>query len=531
MRVTFSFYNSGGNDVQDISYQVTGNSPGWQGAVVGSGFTEVNQSVIVPPDATQLLVQLVSAGSGAETGIMMIDDLSIALPQVPAILPGNFWPNPSFTNGSNLSQTNGTPTGWVRTGSDPTIDQVITINNNPTYALAVIDNETNQYGIWNADLTLSSSNAVPGNLVNIQYSALWNVTNGPMRLSVFFFDASSNQLSEADYNVSGASSGWAGSIAGSSFTVESNQVLVPHKAVRMRFALASGGPETTTGLLLIENLSAAVQVVPPIPSTVLVGNFFPNPTFEEGADLNNPTQAEPAGGWQHGGSLTTIDQVTTNNWTSYDHSLELVDNDTNNYGEWYMMFSLAGLATNGDVLDIQWFQIYNVTNGTMRLTFEFYDATGTTNLENVNFNTAVNDTNNGGTNAGWQGTVGPPTTFETQFQRLLLPPGTGQLSVHFASGGAESVTGVMLIDDLSVRLSVPNITAVTGEPGNITLTWNSMPTRTYSVLFSSTLSAKFSTWTTLATGITGSGSAPYTASYTDSVNHGPGNGFYAIMAQ
>ena len=30
------------------------------------------------------------------------------------------------------SKTNSTPTGWVRSGSDPTIDQVITVNNNPT---------------------------------------------------------------------------------------------------------------------------------------------------------------------------------------------------------------------------------------------------------------------------------------------------------------------------------------------------------------------------------------------------------------
>jgi hypothetical protein len=78
----------------------------------------------------------------------------------------------------------------------------------------------------------------------------------------------------------------------------------------------------------------------------------------------------------------------------------------------------------------------------------------------------------------------------------------------------------MLVDDLSVRLSVPDIIAVTGQPGNINLTWNSMPTRTYSVLFSSTLTTNFSTWTTLATNITGSGFAPYTASYQDSANHG-----------
>jgi hypothetical protein len=532
MRVTFSFFGAATNHLEDVSYQVTSNSPGWQGAVVGSGFTEVNQLVTAPAGATQLQVQLVSAGSGAETGIMIIDDLSIAPPQAPTLLPGNFWPNPTFAAGTGLSQTNGTPTGWVRTGSDTTIDQVITANNAPTYALAVIDNETNQYGIWNADLMLSHSNAVPGDLIDIQYSALWSVTNGPMRLSVFFFDASSNQLSEADYNVTSNSSGWDGAIAGSSFTVETNQVLVPPEAVRMRFSLASGGPELTTGLLLIENLCAAVQFVPPIPSTVLVGNFFPNPTFELGANLNIPTQADPVGGWNRGGDNGSIDQVLTNNWTSYDHSLALVDNDANGYGQWYMSFNLPASVTNGDVLDLQWFWLYNVTNGAFRMTFTFLDTNGNgVPGGQTDFNTAINDTNNGGTNVGWQGTIDPPSTFDMEFQRIQVPAGAAKLQVLPTSGGAESVTGVMLVDDLSVRLSVPNLTAVTGQPGNITLTWNSMPTRTYSVLFSSTLSTNVSTWTTLATGITGSGSAPYIASYTDSANHGPGNGYYAIMAQ
>ena len=33
---------------------------------------------------------------------------------------------------------------------------------------------------------------LPGNLIDIQYSALYSVTNGPMRLSVLFFDVNSN---------------------------------------------------------------------------------------------------------------------------------------------------------------------------------------------------------------------------------------------------------------------------------------------------------------------------------------------------
>jgi len=523
MRVTFSFYNSGGNDISDISFQVTGNSPGWTGAVEGSSFTKVNQLITVPPESTQMLVQLVSGGGGDTKGVMLIDDLSIAPPQAPPILPGNFWPNPNFTNGSNLSHTTGTPTGWVRSGSDPTIDQVLTVNNVPTYALAVIDKETTQYGEWDCDLALSSSNAVPGNLVNIQYSALYSVTNGPMRLSVLFFDVNSNILAQTNVNITGNSGGWAGAINASSFTVETNQMVVPAEAVRMRFAVASGGANLATGVLLLEALSAAVQVVQPIPPTVLAGNFFPNPTFEAGADLDNATLANPSGGWLRGGSSSVIDQISTNNWTSPTHALALVDNDPLNYGEWYMFLDLTGLATNGDALDIQWFQLYNITNGSMRLSFAFLD-TNSDVLFSIDNNTSPN-----GTNAGWQGSLGPPSTFDQESIRLALPPGTALLRVNFASGGASSVTGIMLIDDLSVRLSVPNFTAVVSQPGaGVFLTWNSMESKTYTVLFNSTFSTNFSQWTPLVTGI--AGGFP-TTSYQDTVNHGPGNGFYTILQQ
>lgn len=523
MRVVFTFFDGGGNGLGDNNYVVNGNSAGWQGAVAGSGFTKRNVQLIVPAGAVTIAVQLVSGGPSATTGIMLIDDLSIALPQAPAILAGNFWPNPTFEAGTNLNQTNGTPTGWVRNGSDPTMCQVTTANyTSPTHALAVIDNDTNNYGEWDADLALTSSNAVPGNLVDIQYSALYSVTNGPMRLTVLFFGASSNVLSATDFNVTGQSGGWAGAIAGSSFTLETQQVLVPANSVRMRFALVTGGPQLATGVLVIDDLSAAVHVVPPVPPTVLAGNFFPNPTFEAGVALDNPTLGIPAGGWNRGGGNTLIDQITTNNSTSPTHSLELLDNDPGNYGEWYMVFNLSGLVTNNDAVDIQWFQLYSITNGSMRLSFAFLDSGGNT-LLGIDYTTSPS-----GTNSGWQGSVAA-STFETQFQRLLVPVGTTQLRVNFASGGSSAVTGVMLIDDLSVRLSKPLITSATGQSGNFNLTWNSMPSKLYTVSFTGSLSGT-PIWTSLATHIPGA-TGLLSTSYLDTVVHGGNAGFYRIVQE
>jgi hypothetical protein len=68
---------------------------------------------------------LVSGGSGSLTGVMIIDDLSVARAPVANLLFGNFWVNPSFELGSNLDQTDGTVANWNRGGNTATICQVI----------------------------------------------------------------------------------------------------------------------------------------------------------------------------------------------------------------------------------------------------------------------------------------------------------------------------------------------------------------------------------------------------------------------
>jgi len=514
MRVTFSWFNAGNNDIQDISFQVTGNSPGWQGTVAGSGFTKVNEQLTVPTGAVALQVQVVSGGGADTVGILLLDDLSIAAPPAPPILAGNFWPNPTFESGVNLNQTNGVPTGWVTNGNDTSICQVTTnAYSSPIHALALIDNDPNGYGEWDSDLILGT-NAGPGNTLTVQWSELYAITNGPMRVTVLFFDANTNQLSETDANSSGNSSGWAGQITGSTFNLRNEQVMIPHNAVRMRISLVSGGPQSATGVYVLDDLSVALVAWP---GTVLSYNFFPNPTFESGVALDNPTVGLPAGGWQRGGSSASIDQVLTNNYVSATHSLALVDNDTANYGEWYLFLNTTGLVGDNDAVDVQWYQLYSVTNGSMRLSFAFLDV-GNNTLWSQDFTTGTS------TNSpGWTGNVAT-SPFQQITQRFAVPPGTTQLRVNFASGGASTVTGIMLIDDLSMRLSLPQITSISPQNPGYNVVWNSMASQLYSVLFSPTLGAG-ATWSVIATNVPGAG---LTTTNLDTAVHSGKNGFYTV---
>jgi len=344
-----------------------------------------------------------------------------------------------------------------------------------------------------------------------------------------FLDTTNGNVGEIHFvtpSTTNASPGWMGTIASSTFTKRNGTATVPAGAVTMRCSLVSGGDLSITGVIVIDDLSVAViPVSVVVPPTILAGNFFPNPTFEVGVNLDNPATAAPAGNWIRGGNDGTVNLVITNNSVSPTHSLALVDN-SNGYGEWYNFYTLSGVAEN-DVLDVQFFQLYSTTNGSMRLSFAFIDSMGFTRA-NTDFNAPTNGSGgSGGQSPGWLGSIaGSP--FERVSGRLLVPAETVKLRVNFASGGDGGVTGIMVIDDLSVRLSKPIITDFGPQPGGFNLVWNSMPSKTYTVQFTSTLGSTAS-WASLVTGQTGDISL--SNSYLDTMVHPGKTVFYRVIQQ
>jgi hypothetical protein len=515
MRLSVLFFNSGSSVIGQSDYNASGQSAGWQGAIAGSWFTRRNQQLVVPVNAVRMRVSLVSGGPASATGVMLIDDLSVSPPPPPPLLPGNFWPNPTFEAGVNLNQPDGTPDNWVRTGGNTNLCQVTTNNyTSATHALALVDTDEFGYGEWDADVMLVG-NASPGDVLNFQWMEMYAVTNGEMRVTVIFYDAGGNTLKVANYTATGNSGGWQGDIASSSFTVHKAQLMIPDNAARLRVSLVSGGSLFTTGLMIMDDLSVARVAMPP---TVLSFNFFPNPTFEDGAQMDNPTVALPSGGWQRGGSDASIGQVITNNSVSPSHSLALIDNNPTGYGEWYLFLDVSSLVAAGDAVDIQWFQLHNIPVGNMRLSFAFLDSGNNT--------LAAQDFDAVGQSPGWAGSIAA-SQFTRQFQRLAAPDGTARLRVNFASGGDASATGSMVIDDLSVRVTKPLIVSIVPQGAAMNLTWYSAPAKTYAVLFTETLSAT-PTWTPLATGLSSGG---LTTSYLDSADHSGNGSFYRVVQE
>jgi hypothetical protein len=352
-------------------------------------------------------------------------------------LTNNFWLNPAFEEGQDLDLPAGTPAGWKRGGSDPTICQISAASSvSPKHSLAVIDQNSDGYGEWYADYALTGL-VREGRLVNLQWFELYSIDSGEMRVTAVFLSATGGTIGAQHWVARGQSKGWTGSIATSTLTRRTESVALPPGTRTFRLSLVSGGSLSTTGVLLIDDLSAALAPSVPV---LQFGNFWPNPGFEQGENLDSPAQGKLAG-WNRGGSDSSLAQITHDNYNSSTHGLAVVDNGAS-FGEWFSDFDLSDRAKPGDKLSLQWFELFNISaGGEMRLSAQFSKSDNT--VAGLQHFIAR------GQSAGWAGDL-PNSSFTKRTENVTIPAGAAKFRLSLVSGGPPETTGLMVLDDLSV---------------------------------------------------------------------------------
>ena len=186
-------------------------------------------------------------------------------------------------------------------------------------------------------------------------------------------------------------------------------------------------------------ITALLFISTSLRAATLVGNFWHNPTFEAGTDLNMATGTPDF--WNRGGSDGSILQLSTENSVSPTHSLAVIKPVPGPFGEWYSDLSLVGLAGFGDTLNLQWHEIYSISGGEMRVTVRFLDAAG--NGPDNHFVVT-------GDSSGWSGSTATSTFTERNEQLVVNQPDAVTMRIQLVSGGGDSTTGVYLLDDVSV---------------------------------------------------------------------------------
>jgi hypothetical protein len=160
---------------------------------------------------------------------------------------------------------------------------------------------------------------------------------------------------------------------------------------------------------------------------LLPGNIWPNPTLESDVNVVGVPDF-----WNLGGSDTTIDVWSSALSVSPTHSLELNDENTNAYGEWYSdLLSINGGAT----YQFRYNLYYMVTNiGPMRVSVNFYNSSSSI-ISGLSYTFS-------GAHAFWQEIT----------QQFTAPTNAAALGLTFTSGGGSDVTGRAWLDDVSLAV-------------------------------------------------------------------------------
>ncbi|MEI9960387.1 MAG: hypothetical protein WDM76_04425 [Limisphaerales bacterium] len=78
MALTVRFYNGAGDQISQSIYRINGESTGWTGSLRTSSLTHRRETLIVPPQATRLLVVISSAGPPDTVGIYVVANLVVS---------------------------------------------------------------------------------------------------------------------------------------------------------------------------------------------------------------------------------------------------------------------------------------------------------------------------------------------------------------------------------------------------------------------------------------------------------------------
>jgi hypothetical protein len=340
--------------------------------------------------------------------------------QVPVEQNGNFWPNPSFESGS------GQPDSYSKSGTDQNIAIWGTSAESGSRSLAVVDNSSTEYGSWVSSLVTLPQAALEKGEVQLKWYERYNIS-GTMRLSVTFQDASNATISSGTRHIlfSGQSERWADGL----FDGRMINLPIPANAAKMRVQLVSAGSDSATGSCTIDELTVSADYADYFTQP---NNFWLNTSFEFGSGTA-PTNYTKT-------SDTNITVWAASPVHSGERSLALQDNSTNTYGSWLSdLIVLPASAVSNGVVTIRRFEGYDVTDGTMRLSVTFRDASNTViSSATVHFIYS-------GASAGYSSGGLPVRT-----DQVAVPSNAVKMRIELVSGGSASATGEVVMDDLSV---------------------------------------------------------------------------------
>jgi len=148
------FLNANGDQIAQTAYQVNGRTPGWNGSVGNSTFTQHRRTLMVPADADHVVVAFSSAGPATTIGTFAVDALEV-----------------SASTGNDRRELIGPahPTEWTKGGTRPSMASTLPGSSGGTIHL-IVDDDVTGHADWRT-LTTPSTRVHAGETLEVSWLA------------------------------------------------------------------------------------------------------------------------------------------------------------------------------------------------------------------------------------------------------------------------------------------------------------------------------------------------------------------------
>jgi signal transduction histidine kinase len=176
MGLTVRFYNDNGDQINEKIFIVGGDSPGWNGSLATSLLTHRRETLVVPPQATRIMIVISSAGAPSAVGIYVVDSLLVS--EIGTNGDSKVLLRSPFDSDPKKYAENYVPDGWMHDGTHPSMARVVDVGKDPsTAAFAVLDNDPFSHAEWH-NIMLFAPKVLPGERVVADWNELYSIGEG-----------------------------------------------------------------------------------------------------------------------------------------------------------------------------------------------------------------------------------------------------------------------------------------------------------------------------------------------------------------
>ena len=175
MFLDLRFFNASGDQGSHTMFPVGGESAGWNGSLKTSPLTHRRETVVVPPQASQVWIFISSAGPPATLGIYAVANL-VLLKQMSNASPVVLLESP-LDHLANVV-TNQIVPGWTRDGNHLSMAKIVTIGqDSQTRAFAIMDEDIISHAEWR-NVKEVAPTVRPGDHLVIEWNEMYSIGIG-----------------------------------------------------------------------------------------------------------------------------------------------------------------------------------------------------------------------------------------------------------------------------------------------------------------------------------------------------------------